>query len=48
MPVLFLAPLNNEMLNLWKGFVELVRYIDNNKVWLDEMLAICKVMRKLK
>jgi hypothetical protein len=43
-----LAPLNNEMLNLWKGFVELVRYIDNNKVWLDEMLAICKVMRKLK
>ena len=39
------APLNSEMLNLWKGFVELVHYIDENKEWLDRELEICKHLK---
>lgn len=39
------APLNSEMLNLWKGFVELVHYIDENKEWLDRELEICKKLK---
>lgn len=33
------------MLNLWKGFVELVHYIDKNKEWLDRELEICKHLK---
>ena len=40
-----LAPLNSEMLNLWKGFVELVHYIDENKEWLDRELEICQHLK---
>ena len=37
-----LAPRNSEMLNLWKGFIELVHYIDENKEWLDRHpLFVC-------
>ena len=39
------APLNSEMLNLWKGFVELVHYIDENKEWLDRELEVCKHLK---
>lgn len=37
-----MAPKNSEMLNLWFGFVELVRYIDDDKEWLDRELEFCK------
>ncbi len=43
--VLFAAPRNSEMLNLWKGFVELVHYIDENKEWLDRELDVCKHLK---
>ena len=39
------APQNSEMLNLWRGFVELVHYIDENKEWLDRELEICKHLK---
>ena len=35
----------SEMLNLWKGFIELVHYIDENKEWLDRELEICKHLK---
>ena len=28
-----------EMLNLWAGFKEVVKFIDNNKVWLDGLIG---------
>ena len=28
-----------EMLNLWEGFVEVVKFIDNNRVWLDALMG---------
>ena len=34
------TPRNREMLNLWKGFVELIHFIDDNKKWLDRELEI--------
>ena len=40
-----LAPRNSEMLNLWKGFVELVHYIDENQEWLERELEVCKKLR---
>ena len=36
-----LAPQNSEIMNLWRGFVDLVRYIDDNKEWLDRELEFC-------
>lgn len=33
------------MLNLWKGFVELVHFIVENKKWLDRELEICKHLK---
>ena len=40
-----LAPRNSEMLNLWKGFVELVHYIDENQEWLERELEVCKKLK---
>lgn len=34
-----LAPQMFEILNLWEGFVEVVKFIDNNKVWLDALMG---------
>ena len=28
-----------EILNLWEGFVGVVKFIDNNKVWLDALMG---------
>ena len=28
-----------EILNLWDGFKEVVKFIDNNKVWLDALMG---------
>ena len=33
------------MLNLWKGFVELVHYIDENQEWLERELEVCKKLK---
>ena len=43
-PDLF-APRNSEILNLWKGFVELVHYIDENQEWLERELEVCKKLK---
>lgn len=29
----------SEILNLWEGFKEVVKFIDNNKVWLDALMG---------
>ena len=39
--VLVWLPRNSKMLNLWKGFVKLVHYIDENREWLDATYAMC-------
>ena len=36
---LFFAPLMFEILNLWEGFKEVVKFIDNNRVWLDALMG---------
>lgn len=42
----FSAPRNSGMLNLWKGFVELVHYfIDENQEWLERELEVCKKLK---
>ena len=28
-----------EILNLWEGFKEVVKFIDNNRVWLDALMG---------
>ena len=35
---LFSAPLMFEILNLWEGFKEVVKFIDCNGVWLDGLM----------
>ena len=33
------APLMSEILNLWEGFKEVVKFIDNNRAWLDALMG---------
>ena len=33
------APLMFEILNLWNGFKEVAKLIENNRVWLDALMG---------
>lgn len=37
---LFFAPLEVEMLNLWRDFLKVVEFIDSNISWLSPMMRL--------
>ena len=41
-----LAPRNSEMLNLWRDFLKVVDFIDDNHEWLNPLLAQTDKMKQ--
>jgi len=37
-----LAPRNSEMLNLWRDFLQVVKFIDENQEWINPLLRHLK------
>ena len=42
----FSAPENNEILNLWRDFLKVVDFIDDNHEWLNPLLAQTDKMKQ--
>ena len=40
------APQNSEILNLWNDFLKVVKFIDENKEWLNPLLGYADKMNK--
>ena len=40
------APENNEILNLWRDFLKVVDFIDDNHEWLNPLLAQTDKMKQ--
>ena len=40
-----LAPLNVEILNLWRDFKKVVKFIDANSCWLRLLMSVCEKRR---
>ena len=40
------APRNSEMLNLWRDFLKVVDFIDDNHEWLNPLLAQTDKMKQ--
>lgn len=41
-----LAPRNSEMLNLWRDFLTVVKFIDENQEWLNPLLVHAAKMKQ--
>jgi len=44
--VLSFAPRNSEMLNLWRDFLKVVKFIDENQEWLNPLLVHAAKMKQ--
>ncbi len=40
------APRNSEMLNLWRDFLKVVKFIDKNQEWLITLLGDAKALKE--
>ena len=40
------APRNSEMLNLWRDFLKVVKFIDENQEWLITLLGDAKALKE--